>query len=115
MKPIRSTFFSALLCTSMLTAHPALAEPDATTADQIKAMQQQIESMQKQLQAMQHKLKAKEAKEANVAAAPPVEAPVKTKTASVASSKSESGITIGNKNHIKLTLGGYVEAAGIAR
>lgn len=59
---------------------------------------------------MQHKLKAKE----NVAATP-AEAPAKTKTANAASSKSDSGITIGNKNHIKLTLGGYVEAAGIMR
>lgn len=46
MKPIRLTIVSALLCTSMLTAHPALAESDAATAEQIKTMQQQIESMQ---------------------------------------------------------------------
>lgn len=119
----------ALLCTSMLITNPAFAEIDAATAKQIELMQAQI----KQLQAQLNEVK-KQAASASVAAkkaAKPVVMANESKTAGdskggngsksvsevkVAKAAPEaSGTVLTNKNDVKLTLGGFIEAAGVYR
>lgn len=96
MKRFRITMLTTAFCAAMIS-RPAFADTDAATAQQIQAMQAQIQALQAQLQSMQTQVAA-----TNQAV---------QQQASAASS-STGGLQ--NKN-IKLTVGGFIEAAGIER
>ncbi len=132
MKQLHKTLLSAVLGASMLSSN-AYAEMDAATAKQIDIMQQQIKMLQTQLNEVKKSAAnakvaansaAKQAKTATAdaadakAAASLAPAAGTTKVADAKASStpnSESGVVLTNKNNIKLTLGGFIEAAGIYR
>ncbi len=129
----------ALVCTSMMISSPAYAEMDAATAKQFEMMQQQIKQLQAQLDevkktATSANVTAKKAN-AKMAASGKATGSVKamnepktggdSKTGNDSKSVSEvktaeatttgGGTVLTNKNDVKLTLGGFTEAAGIYR
>lgn len=133
MKITLATALSGVLCISMLAASPAQAMDDSAVLAQLKAMQAQISSLQSQVGTLEGELK-KAKKESHAASAAASSAKAEAKSAQVAvkalpaasatttvasAAKPEapaaSGLQIMNKNNIRLTLGGFIEAAVISR
>lgn len=126
MMKLHTTLLSAVLCASMLSSN-AYADLDAATAKQIELMQEQIKQLQAQLNevkknAASAKIAAKSAEhDARVASSAATAAREATLNPSAGGTKTAEtapaggGIVLANKNNIKLTLGGFIEAAGIYR
>jgi hypothetical protein len=95
------------LSTIMLAAWPAAAQQNADISKTVQTLQNQIQSLQKQLDA----LKAAEAKrDAAVAAA---QSSAAQAAAQAKKTTAERGTLV--TNHVKLTVGGFIEAASIFR
>jgi len=91
-------FVVGLCCLLFMPAGSARAQSPAT----VDSLQTQIEALQKQVDALRT---AQAAQPAPAAAGGPSPAP----------STPGSGITLVNKTAVKVTLGGFIEAAGIER
>lgn len=121
MKSIRIKLLSGfLLCSTMLASDPSLASAEADTAKQLRDMQKQILALQAQIQKMQ-KQSSVHNNDNDVAELSPPAGKSKTKThtktvavagAPAATPAEAAGLQ--NKS-IKLTVGGFVEAAAINR
>ena len=93
-------FVAGLCCLLLMAAGPVRAQTTAT----VESLQAQIDALQQQVTA----LKAAQAVQ-------PQAAPVAASAPSAAPSAPGSGITLLNKTAVKVTLGGFIEAAGIER
>ena len=110
----------------MLFAGPAFADSNEDLLKQMQVMQKQIDQLQKQLAEVQKKAVAAD-KTAKIAAAdatvakkaaalePAAGSKKKDETQTAKADAPVPGVQLMNKNNIKLTLGGFVEAAGIYR
>lgn len=117
-KNSRFALVCGLLCTTAMFSQAAFADMDAATAKQLQDMQNQIRQLQAQLDEVQKKAAAAsataktasaDAEAAKVAAL----SPAAGQAAAVPAAPASAG-GLQNKG-IKLTVGGFVEAAGIER
>jgi hypothetical protein len=92
----------ALFATNPAFAQSAVAQVNA----QMQALQQQIQQLQQQLQAVQTQVNTQQTQ---------VQQVQQQQTKAASSSGGSTGLTWGNKGNIKLTIGGFIEAASIYR
>ncbi len=102
-----SMFAVGCCCLLFVSAGPAGAQSTIT----IDSLQTQIQALQQQVDTLKAE-QAKQAKAAQAAAAAAAAAPAAT---AQAPSAPGGGITLINKSAVKVTLGGFIEAAGIYR
>ncbi len=96
-----SVFVVAFCILSFMLAGPAKADSTAT----VESLQVQIKALQEQLDALKSEIKNAQPQAAPVAAAAPAQAPAEPGT----------GKTMFANTAVKVTLGGFIEAAGIYR
>ncbi len=120
---IRFCSLAAAVVLALAATSPAQAETNAQLVQKMELMQQQMQQMQAQLNDLKQQLaKQTSPQEAQTApaASPVVAAPRAALVVTAAptpapEAQPASGVTVTNKNNIRLTLGGYAEAAGIWR
>lgn len=104
-------FVVGLCCLFLMSAGPVRAQ----TAVTVESLQAQIDALQQQVSA----LKAAQAEQAQATQAAQAQAAKAAQAAASAASATPSapgtGITLLNKTAVKVTLGGFIEAAGIER
>lgn len=93
---------------ALLATNPAFAQSSAQSQinAQMQALQQQIQQLQQQLQAVQTQVNTQQTQVKQVEQQQATQAAAPAKP---------SGLIWGNKNNIKVTLGGFIEAATIYR
>ncbi len=116
-KPLMAKLGLALLAVVLITgSFPAYAQD--VSPDSIKALQAQINALQKQLEdlkAAQAESAAKAEAAAKAAAAAPAPAPAPTAPSKTAMIKPEGRGTLKVGDKVKVTVGGFVEAASVYR
>lgn len=95
----------AAISLALLATSPAFAQSKAQIDAQMQALQQQIQQLQQQLQAVQTQVNTQQTQ---------VQQVQQQQSASAAKATGNT-ITFGNNNGVKVTLGGFIEAASIYR
>lgn len=95
----------AAISLALLATSPAFAQSQSQINAQMQALQQQIQQLQQQLQAVQTQVNTQQTQVQQV----------QQQQSAAAAKPTSTGITFGGNNGVKVTLGGFIEAASIYR